>query len=216
LPPRRSGALGVVHEAKLYIFGGYDGRDGNYFNDLFFFDLGELLFCRLFNIVPEFIVITLSETRMWSEMPSRPTQRPQARTDHIMVLHQSDIYVFGGYDGHVRYNNLHKYSIQDRNWSLIQPNGQLPSRRFGHSGATYTNQGKLILFGGWDGRDTLNDLHSYDFEEQEWTQLRATGAKPSHRYRHTAVIYQDSMFIFGGVDKEHSRFNDLQRLDLSM
>lgn len=40
LPPRRSGALGVVDDNKMYIFGGYDGRDGNYFNDLFYFNFG--------------------------------------------------------------------------------------------------------------------------------------------------------------------------------
>ena len=43
LPPRRSGALGVVYGAKMYIFGGYDGRDGNYFNDLYYFNFGEFL-----------------------------------------------------------------------------------------------------------------------------------------------------------------------------
>jgi hypothetical protein len=40
LPPRRSGALGVMHENRMFLFGGYDGRDGNYFNDLFFFNFG--------------------------------------------------------------------------------------------------------------------------------------------------------------------------------
>ncbi|KAJ0398102.1 hypothetical protein ATCC90586_000289 [Pythium insidiosum] len=27
-----------VHDRSMYIFGGYDGRDGNYFNDLFYFN----------------------------------------------------------------------------------------------------------------------------------------------------------------------------------
>lgn len=40
LPPRRSGALGVMHESSMFLFGGYDGRDGNYFNDLFYFNFG--------------------------------------------------------------------------------------------------------------------------------------------------------------------------------
>ena len=52
LPPRRSGALGVVHENNMYIFGGYDGRDGNYFNDLYYFNFGKyLLPCNLSTIL---------------------------------------------------------------------------------------------------------------------------------------------------------------------
>ncbi|KAF1776332.1 Kelch-type beta propeller [Phytophthora cactorum] len=170
LPPRRSGALGVVHESDMFIFGGYDGRDGNYFNDLYYFNFDE---------------------QRWSQMPSVVEDRPEARTDHIMVLHSSS--------------------------TALEPTagqGSVPSRRFGHSGVVHTETNRLIVFGGWDGRDTLNDLYEYSFVTNEWRKLETTGNSPPHRYRHTAVIFGDNMFVFGGVDKTHSRFNDLQRLDL--
>jgi len=88
LSPRRSGALGVVDDSKMFIFGGYDGRDGNYFNDLFYFNF---------------------ESQRWDEMPSIVGDRPEARTDHIMVLHSSCIYIFGGYNGSCRFNDLCEY-----------------------------------------------------------------------------------------------------------
>lgn len=193
LPPRRSGALGVVFGAKMYIFGGYDGRDGNYFNDLYYFNF---------------------ETRSWSEMPSRPGERPEARTDHIMVLHDSSIYVFGGYDGHTRYHNMYRYDLKMTKWELLHGKGSVPSRRFGHSGAIHDASKQLVVFGGWDGKDTLNDLYCFSLENQEWKKSDTTGTPPPHRYRHTAVIFKNSMFVFGGVDKQHCRYNDLQRLDL--
>lgn len=193
LPPRRSGALGVVYGAKMYIFGGYDGRDGNYFNDLYYFNF---------------------ETRSWSEMPCRPGERPEARTDHIMVLHDAKIYIYGGYDGSTRYQNMYRYDLKLTKWELLHAKGVVPSRRFGHSGGVHEASNALIVFGGWDGKDTLNDLYSYGFEDQEWTKLQATGSPPPHRYRHTSVIFDHSMFVFGGVDKQHCRYNDLQRLDL--
>ncbi|TMW64004.1 hypothetical protein Poli38472_014709 [Pythium oligandrum] len=194
LPPRRSGALGVVHDDKMFIFGGYDGRDGNYFNDLYFFNFASL---------------------RWDEMPSSVAERPEARTDHIMVLHSSSIYIFGGYNGSSRFNDLWEYSLEKRKWSQVDAAGQVPSRRFGHSAVVHEGKNRLIVFGGWDGRDTLNDLFEYNFDTKEWKRLTTIGTSPPHRYRHTAVIYGDSMFVFGGVDKTHSRFNDLQRLDLT-
>lgn len=193
LPPRRSGALGVVHESDMFIFGGYDGRDGNYFNDLYYFNFDE---------------------QRWSQMPSVAEDRPEARTDHIMVLHASGIYVFGGYNGSSRFNDLCGYDLQARRWSRLQATGAVPSRRFGHSGVVHEATNRLIVFGGWDGRDTLNDLFEYSFVTNEWRKMETKGNSPPHRYRHTAVIFGDNMFVFGGVDKTHSRFNDLQRLDL--
>ncbi|KAL7678827.1 putative kelch-type beta propeller [Plasmopara halstedii] len=194
LPPRRSGALGVVHKSNMFIFGGYDGRDGNYFNDLYYFNFDE---------------------QRWNQMPSIVENRPEARTDHIMVLHSSSIYIFGGYNGSSRFNDLCGYDICEQRWSRMDAQGAVPSRRFGHSGVVHSDTNRLIVFGGWDGRDTLNDLFEYSFVTNIWNKMETRGICPPHRYRHTAVIFGDNMFVFGGVDKTHSRFNDLQRLDLS-
>uniref|UniRef100_A0AAV1TIM1 Galactose oxidase n=1 Tax=Peronospora matthiolae TaxID=2874970 RepID=A0AAV1TIM1_9STRA len=193
LPPRRSGALGVVHQSDMFIFGGYDGRDGNYFNDLYYFNFDD---------------------ERWRQMPSAVADRPEARTDHIMVLHASSIYIFGGYNGSARFNDLCGYDLHAQRWNRLQPLGLMPSRRFGHSGVVHAETNRLLVFGGWDGRDTLNDLHEYSFITNEWRQVETKGSSPPHRYRHTAVIYGNNMFVFGGVDKTHSRFNDLQCLDL--
>lgn len=194
LPPRRSGALGVVHEQKMFIFGGYDGRDGNYFNDLYYFNF---------------------DSQRWDEMPSAIGDRPEARTDHIMVLHKNCIYVFGGYNGTSRFNDLCGYDMDAKRWDHVDTSGDVPSRRFGHSGVVHAASNRLIVFGGWDGRDTLNDLYEFNFCTREWKKIETQGTSPPHRYRHTAVLYGDSMFVFGGVDKSHSRFNDFQRLDLT-
>ena len=34
------------------------------------------------------------------------------------------------------------------------------------------------------------------------------------RYRHSAAVWGDSMYIFGGVDKDSERFSDLLKFDL--
>ncbi|RHY39684.1 hypothetical protein DYB30_001651 [Aphanomyces astaci] len=221
LPPRRSGALGVVHENHMYIFGGYDGRDGNYFNDLFYFNFGTAEVFPLHDglasqTCPLTLLGSLLDTRRWSEMPSSSSVvRPESRTDHIMVLHDANIYIFGGYNGSSRFNNMYRYEIPAKSWRKVDAIGSLPSGRFGHTGAVHESSHRLIVFGGWDGRDTLDDLHQYEFATNTWSPMVTSGRAPPHRYRHTAVIFDTSMFVFGGVDKAHSRFNDLQRLDMT-
>eukprot|EP00516_Mucochytrium_quahogii_P009441 CAMPEP_0203781450 /NCGR_PEP_ID=MMETSP0099_2-20121227/10244_1 /ASSEMBLY_ACC=CAM_ASM_000209 /TAXON_ID=96639 /ORGANISM=" , Strain NY0313808BC1" /LENGTH=464 /DNA_ID=CAMNT_0050682441 /DNA_START=423 /DNA_END=1820 /DNA_ORIENTATION=+ len=219
----------------MYIFGGYDGRDGNYFNDVHSFDF---------------------ETQEWELVRvSQPVGgamiMPKPRTDHCLVCHDDSLYVFGGYDGTSRYNDTFAFNLKTRQWSqknVDQDPSEKPSRRFGHSGVVHN--GKLWVFGGWDGRETLNCVWALDLKTEVWTSLDTmktqlyesilqpsigneensgntcgnmcadskplvpSGDKkdcfvPRNRYRHSAVSYENHMLVFGGIDKDHHRFNDL-------
>lgn len=69
----------------------------------------------------------------------------------------------------------------------------------------------LYVFGGhgWNGNQNIffNDLHSYDFELEKWVEIEIKGDKPSSRFDHTALNYQNSMYIFGGENGNY--LNDL-------
>lgn len=44
-------------------------------------------------------------------------------------------------------------------------------------------------------------MHAYDLVNNEWRQITSTsGHPPSPRHSHSAVIYRDSLFVFGGYD----------------
>jgi hypothetical protein len=83
----------------------------------------------------------------------------------------------------------------------------------------------MIVFGGYDGAKSLNDLQAYDsgilsstsalFSSLvspfglthlcavtgDWKELVGRGKAPSPRFGHSAVVYQqDKMYIFGGYD----------------
>ena len=48
-----------------------------------------------------------------------------------------------------------------------------------------------------------------------WYEIkRVKGPKPKPRYRHTASISGGQMVIFGGVDTDQKRFNDLFTYDI--
>lgn len=44
----------------------------------------------------------------------------------------------------------------------------------------------------------LNDLLRFDIKENTWGRVVTTGNPPAPRYHHSAVVYANSMFVFGG------------------
>lgn len=89
IPSPRSGARGVAYKDCLYFFGGYSKQSGEYYNDLFRYDL---------------------DRRRWDSIETTG-DKPSSRTDHSLVIYGSSLYVFGGYDGSKRYGDLLKCSI---------------------------------------------------------------------------------------------------------
>ena len=61
--------------------------------------------------------------------------------------------------------------------------------------------GTLVQFSSIPSPRNCIDLHAYDLERNKWQMVTPTaGALPTARHSHSAVVYQDSMYIFGGKD----------------
>lgn len=191
VPTPRSGAKGVAFSNSFYLFGGYTRKDGVYYNDLYRFDTVSGIWTKLF---------CTGDT-------------PSIRTDHTAVFYENSIYIFGGYDGKTRFNDLRACKLENFEWAKLPENGVQPLPRFGHTAVVYNHS--MYIFGGWDGHETLDDLYQYSFTTNIWYELRRTlGVKPSPRYRHSCVIFSGSLFIFGGVDKSQRRFSDLHEYNI--
>jgi N-acetylneuraminic acid mutarotase len=186
VPLARSGAKGSAYQDKLYFFGGYTKKDGTYFNDLVCYDVNSY---------------------QWATL--NPSGRsPSPRTDHTVVRYEHSLFIFAGYDGRTRYNDLYRADLDSLVWETINPGGAPPLTRFGHTAVVFNHS--MYIFGGWDGHETLDDLYQYSFASNIWYELRRVqGSRPSPRYRHSMVAYGKSLFIFGGVDKQQVRYNDL-------
>jgi N-acetylneuraminic acid mutarotase len=89
IPQARSGARGLAYQDSLYFFGGYSKQSGEYFKDLFRYDLNR---------------------KRW-ELVQTEGIPPESRTDHTIVLYGNSFYVYGGYDGVTRFGDLHKCSV---------------------------------------------------------------------------------------------------------
>jgi N-acetylneuraminic acid mutarotase len=84
---------------------------------------------------------------------------PSQRKDHSAVLYEGSMYIFGGYDGKTRYEDLYKCSIKSGTfkWRKIIGEGTLPLNRFGHTAVVHEHS--MFIFGGWNGHDTMDDIY---------------------------------------------------------
>ena len=71
----------------------------------------------------------------------------------------------------------------------------------------------MVLFGGYDGSNT-HDVWTLDLTSYIWTEVTTSATKPSARYGHSSVLYNEHMVMFGGYNGS-SRYNDVWTLNLT-
>ena len=79
--------------------------------------------------------------------------------------------------------------------------GVRPDMRLGHT-TTLIEDKKLLIFGGFDGTNTLNDTFIYDIKKKEWKKIKIEGKPPNPRAGHTSTLIKETseIFIFGGTE----------------
>ncbi|XP_060206528.1 protein GLUTELIN PRECURSOR ACCUMULATION 3-like isoform X2 [Lycium barbarum] len=142
----------------------------------------------------------------WEKVAGHGGGGPGKRWGHTCNAVQGGrlLYVFGGYGIDNRHTNkVHVFDTVNRIWSEPVMMGTLPSPRDSHS---CTTLGKyLIVFGGTNGREPLNDLHILDTSLNAWISPSLRGG-PTPREGHSATLIGERLFIFGGCGK----FNDTE------
>ena len=140
----------------------------------------------------------------WSRVvPRTGSTLPCPRSLHAGAVWTDSLYIFGGYDGQQRCNDLHRYNFQTNCWMPIDIDSAAitPSRRDRHSAVVFEDF--FYVFGGFDGRSRVNDIHAFDLENNKWHEvdgpLYGVRILPTPRHSHSAVVYGQSMYIFGGT-----------------
>lgn len=85
----------------------------------------------------------------------------------------------------------------------------------GHTANLYEGD-KLLIFGGENEHRTyLSDLIIFDLETAHWTQPAQNGPIPRGRARHASVLYDDKLFVMGGISGQNNCvLDDICYLDL--
>ncbi|EPY31346.1 Kelchcontaining protein [Angomonas deanei] len=96
-------------------------------------------------------------------------------------------------------------------WEVVKCN-QYPPGRIGHTFCANDEGTKAYVYGGVSDADEvssyLGDFWEYDTEKKTWTQKELTGSKQYDRAFHTAVWYNNKIYVFGGCNGR-CRFNKL-------
>lgn len=75
---------------------------------------------------------------------------------------------------------------------------QKPEYRMGHT-ATYDPTVRCVyIYGGSKNLKWFHDVHMLDLDEWKWQLLKVAGKAPTRAY-HSATLYRNELWIFGGV-----------------
>ncbi|KAI0126434.1 hypothetical protein BJ170DRAFT_405878 [Xylariales sp. AK1849] len=148
----------------------------------------------------------------WSRPPVSGAPHTPLRA-HTMTLIASNIFVFGGCDSRACFNELYVLDADSFHWSSPHVAGDIPVPL---RAMTCTAVGKkLVVFGGGDGPAYYNDVYVLDTVNFRWHRPRIVGDNtPSPRRAHTACLYKNGIYVFGGGDGVRA-LNDIWRLDVS-
>ncbi|KAI0192780.1 hypothetical protein F4808DRAFT_364150 [Astrocystis sublimbata] len=199
--PRPSGRYGHslnIVGSKIYIFGGQ--VEGFFMNDLAAFDLNQL---QMPNNRWEILIES-------TELDAPPNGKvPPPRTNHSMITYNDRMYLFGGTNGQVWFNDVWCYDPPSNSWSQLDCIGYIPSPREGHSAALIDDV--MYIFGG-RGKvgDDLGDLAAFRISSRRWYTFQNMGPTPSPRSGHSMTGVGKSIVVLGGEpSSDTSSVNDL-------
>ena len=151
----------------------------------------------------------------WIER-SEITGGPSPRQDHTWTVDQANqvAYLFGGNTADGASNELWAFDMATGSWTLLNPGGDLPDPRFGHTSVFVPPFG-LIVWSGQGASRFFDDVWAYDPLTNAWTRQPSSGAIPAARYGSCAAINSTGeMWISHGFTEDLGRFSDTRSYDL--
>ncbi|EMR65438.1 putative kelch repeat protein [Eutypa lata UCREL1] len=130
----------------------------------------------------------------------------------MATLYQGDkLLVFGGENEHRTYlSDLIVFDLKTAHWTQPQVHGPVPKGRARH--AAVLHEDKLFIVGGITGHDNyvLDDICYLDLKTYTWSRSwRFVG-----RFDHSAYIWDNRVWVFGGLSEDMDKIGDLWWLDL--
>mmetsp|Transcript_22188 Transcript_22188/g.33883 ORF Transcript_22188/g.33883 Transcript_22188/m.33883 type:complete len:566 (-) Transcript_22188:509-2206(-) len=196
-PPGRNGHTATLADGKIIIIGGWLGSGPLAASDLYVLDVSNG-----------------PDNLRWFQPvikgePPGPCNMHSA--DYVELM--NEVYVFRGGNGREYLNDLHALHTDTYEWRLVETTGSAPQQRANHSSAVLNETGELFIFGGWNGRERLNDIHILDVRTSTWSSPHVGGVVPQARAGMTLTALRDRLYLFGGSGTSSKCFDDLQILD---
>lgn len=176
-------------DSAIYAFGGFDQYTDEVYNHVLKLDM---------------------ITHQWS-LVDNYGDIPGVRMGHTATLYQGKLLVFGGENEHRTYlSDLIIFDLKTAHWTQPVVSGPIPRGRARH--ATVLHDDKLFIIGGITGQNNyvLDDICYLDLKTYTWSRAwRFVG-----RFDHTAFVWGDRMWVFGGLSEDMDKSGDVWWLDL--
>jgi|GEM_PF-3160033 hypothetical protein len=146
---------------------------------------------------------------------------PQSRYGHSAIRYQNSMIIFAGEDNETNktLNDVHILNLESWTWEKPQVSGEIPPSRSFH--IAVLNKEQMVVWGGYfeqiPGGYICNDTDVYILELKTWYWSRVipNGTPPVARSHHSAALFKDKLFIYGGRSDIYFSYNDLHLLDLT-
>ncbi|XP_028848545.1 kelch repeat-containing protein [Denticeps clupeoides] len=177
------------------------------------------------------IYIFSPEMAIWYQ-PIVTGERPAPRSGHSACVIQGKIFIFGGWDTPVCFNDMNMLDLGLMEFSTVKTYGTPPSPRSWH-GCALLSDSRFLVHGGYNGNNALNDTFIFNTDTSSWTTVVHSRLSSVPRAGHSIITMstsslegpvaeqdQDSectpqtLLIFGGGDNEGSFFSDLITMPL--
>eukprot|EP00794_Sanderia_malayensis_P003509 gene3509-4009_t len=160
---------------------------------------------------------------LWSPIfPKAASKFPPSRQKHANVLYNGSIYMFGGRSKTASLKDIWIYDIGENIWQCVETqDGARPPSLQEHSVVVYKASSMIFtplftgdnayIFGGAFTTGNEAPFWSYNFDTSTWKNLSRSKfqKEPSNLRCHSAAVYKDSMYLFGGFLDSGASTNDI-------
>ncbi|CAL5330221.1 hypothetical protein CsSME_00010764 [Camellia sinensis var. sinensis] len=184
-PVSRGGQSVTLVGLSLVIFGGQDAKR-SLLNDLHILDL---------------------ETLTWDEIDA-VGMPPSPRSDHAAAVHaERYLLIFGGGSHATCFNDLHVLDLQAMEWSRPTQQGEIPSPRAGHAGATVGEN--WFIVGGGDNRSGVSETVVLNMSTLVWSVVTTVQGRVPLASEGLSLVLssyngEDILISFGGYNGRYN------------
>ncbi|KAJ3445844.1 hypothetical protein M0813_19144 [Anaeramoeba flamelloides] len=191
----RSCTRSVVYDEKILFFGGLSGN--KFFNKLMSFDYKTY---EINQIIPD---NNFNEKEL-----EDPEKYPPGRSGHNMVIYKDTLIIIGGI-AHGTMKDSYCFDLKTHGCIKVK---KINLDIYFHS--LIQHEDCLFIFGGdSQKRHHNNKFRVFSMEKMKFIRYRTKGKRPCARSRHSAFVWNNKMFIFGGTGSlESSKINELDDL----